>query len=193
MDDLIIFLIYLVIIVGGMVASALQVKKKKQQKSAADALHESDQNQEYNDHHDYGPFRELYDQQLKELEPSVHESIEYGPTLEEEGINVERSDSYEGMAKSYKSDAKIPVAGDSRLTDGKFAEKEKTDVQKWIEKYSALQHELEDDYSRDEISKSEIVSEEAAAEAASRAAEREPFLDLRKAIIYSEILKRREL
>ncbi|MBN1158685.1 MAG: hypothetical protein JXA61_04835 [Bacteroidales bacterium] len=190
MDDLIIFLIYVLIIVGGMVASALQAKKKRQQKSTADIFKESDQSKEYDELPDAGPFAEFFDQQAKEKESPLHESIEYGPTVEEGGYSIEKSDSYEGMTKSMESISKIPEMKIDRVPESRITEK--TDVQKWIEKYNALQKDIEGDYAMDEISKGEIVSEEAAAEKASAVSEQEPFLDMRKAIIYSEILKRKE-
>jgi len=60
-----------------------------------------------------------------------------------------------------------------------------------IAKYEAIRKELNQEFSEDDIAAGEIVSVEAE-EAARSMNERERMFDLRKAIIYSEILKRKE-
>lgn len=192
MDDLVILLIYVLIIVAGMIASAVQAKKKRQQKAAGNVLQQNDPDRDHHGQNDFGPFSDIFDQPSQKQESPDYESVEHGPTVEEGGTNVEKSANYNGMIKSSESDEDDIAIKDADVVYEKSSEAEKTDVQKWIEKYNLLQQEMEEDYGKDEISKGEIVSEQAVSEAASSSAEEEPFLDIRKAIIYSEILKRKE-
>ncbi len=192
MDDLVILLIYVLIIVAGMITSAVQAKKKRQQKAAGNAFQENEKVQDHHDQNDFGSFSNIFDRPSQKQESPEYESIEFGPTVEEGGMDVEKSAGYDGMIKSSESDEEVSAIKDATVEYEKISEAEKTDVQKWIERYNMLQQEIEDDYSKDEISRNEIVSEEIASETAPKPAEEEPFLDMRKAIIYSEILKRKE-
>lgn len=192
MDDLVILLIYVLIIVAGTIASAVQAKKKRQQKATGNLLKEKDKSQNHNDQYDFGPFSDIFDQPSQKRESPGYKSIEFGPTVEEGGMDVEKSADYAGMTEIAENDEEIAAIKDADVVDEITPEAEKTDVQKWIEKYNMLQQEMEGDDSINEITKDEIVSEEIASEAASKLSEGEPFLDMRKAIIYSEILKRKE-
>jgi len=71
-------------------------------------------------------------------------------------------------------------------------EEGQSDIQKMIARYEAVRMELEKDGFEDDIAKGEIVSIEAEEAARARANTGERFFNPRKAIIYSEILKRKE-
>jgi hypothetical protein len=71
-------------------------------------------------------------------------------------------------------------------------EEGQSDIQKMIARYEAIRKELGENENGDDIASGEIVSVEAEESARIKSNENRQFFDLRKAIIYSEILKRRE-
>jgi hypothetical protein len=79
------------------------------------------------------------------------------------------------------------------LSDIETFEEGQSDIQKMIAKYDALRKQLDSEGIGDDIASGEIVSVEAEEEARQKRVEGREFFNARKAIIYSEILKRREL
>jgi hypothetical protein len=71
-------------------------------------------------------------------------------------------------------------------------EEGQSDIQKMIARYDSIRRDLENDFEQDHIASGEIVSVEEEEAALARAPVKERTFDLRKAIIYSEILKRKE-
>ena len=116
------------------------------------------------------------------------ESVESGPSVEEGGLLVDTQEATAElagmkMAEEAKSGEVIPV---------ETFEEGQSDIQKLIAKYDAIRKELADEYGEDDIASGEIVSEEKAKAAQDALPPREPVFVGRKAIIYSEILKRKE-
>jgi hypothetical protein len=71
-------------------------------------------------------------------------------------------------------------------------EEGQSDIQKMIAKYEAIHRELDREVTQDDIASGEIVSVEAEEAAREVAGRDKIFFNARKAIIYSEILKRKE-
>ena len=83
-------------------------------------------------------------------------------------------------------------AVEKEVSEVESFEEGQSDIQKMIAKYEAIRKELEEGGIGDDIASGEIVSVEAEEEARIKKAESRQLFDARKAIIYSEILKRKE-
>lgn len=195
--DLVSLLIWVALGLIGVVSSAIKSKAKRpmnpdQSRPQVPRTMQAD-SQEYEP--DLGSLLEMFEvnkpkQARPESEPE-YESVERGASVEEAGWNVDTKEAafeLEGMSLSNKeSTLDVPNKSDIEVF-----EEGQSDIQKMIAKYDALRKELDPSESDNDIASGEIVSVEAAEEAeAKRKANRE-FFDPRKAIIYSEILKRRE-
>ncbi|MFO7369675.1 MAG: hypothetical protein R6X09_05330 [Bacteroidales bacterium] len=195
MDDLVELLIYLAIVVVGIIASARRNRKKAQ--------HPGEMNQapgfprsltpdpEKDLGPDLGPLAELFGLP-KNVHPTYeYESVENGPSVEEAGMNVdtvEAAAEMAGMALDRVENASSESI--DTITPESFEEGQ-SDIQKMIAKYDAIRRKI-DLSDEDDIAKGEIVSVEAAEAADKASRSKERFFEPRKAIIYSEILKRRE-
>jgi hypothetical protein len=194
MDDLLEVLLYVVIGLVGIIASAYK-NKKKAQPVVPSQRPQMSREMPAEPEHDYGPelgpLMEIFDIPRHQPVKPVYESVEDGPSVEEEGWEVDSEESsveLAGLSTEYE--------GRSGEVQGKTVdivpEEGQSDIQKMIAKYNAISKELGEDGFGEEISASEIVSVEAEEEARLKRAPKEAFFDPRKAVIYSEILKRKE-
>jgi hypothetical protein len=194
-EDLVSLLIYLALGLVGVIASAYKNKAKRQQannqpRPQVPRTFSADPEKEYGP--DLGPLVELFDIPKKttqsEYKPE-YESVEYGPSVEESGMNVDSEEASQEMAgmsiDRTVSSVEEPVSEVETFEEGQ------SDIQKMIAKYNALRTEMDDALGED-IASSEIVSIEAEEEARQKRISSTEFFDIRKAIIYSEILKRKE-
>jgi hypothetical protein len=195
-EDTISLLIYLALGLVGVIASAYKNKMKKQQNASRPRTSQSAPSpsapaNEYEP--DLGPLMELFEiPRPRQQEPVEvdYESVESGPSLEEAGMIVE---SREGSAKLAEMQLDSNISSvDKQVSEIESFEEGQSDIQKMIAKYEALRKEMEDDELGDDIARGEIVSVEAEEAAKIKKAEGMDYFDLRKAIIYSEILKRKE-
>jgi hypothetical protein len=192
MDDLRELIIYIIIGLIGVIASAYQNKQKRKQAGSKPSARPvprdilTEPRQEFEP--DLGPLMELFEIPRKVQEP-LEESVESGPAVEEGGLMVDTQEAsleLEGMkaeAEGFAQETSLPTP---------TFEEGQSDIQKMIAKYDAIREEFENEYDRDDIASGEIVSVEAEALARLKSLPDEPVFVLRKAIIYSEILKRKE-
>jgi hypothetical protein len=184
-DDLTQLLIYVVIGVIGLLANAYKNKMKKQQASGQRRVPGVPRNLPADPERDFGPelgpLMELFDIPKKTPEPYEYETVEQGPSVEEAGMAVDTEEASAELAgmKVVESDVESFEEGQS-------------DIQKMIAKYEAIRKELDQNGIQDDIAMGEIVSVEAEDAAKAMAVKDKHFFDPRKAIIYSEILKRKE-
>jgi hypothetical protein len=194
-DDLVQLLIYVVIGLIGVIASAYRNKKKQSQTASRPGTPVIPRNLPADPGKDFGPelgpLMELFDIPRPKPEPLEYETVESGPAIEEAGMKVdspEGSAELAGMAVEAEGASvekiEAPVAEDF--------EEGQSDIQKMIAKYEAINKALSQEANQDDIASGEIVSVEAEESLRSQSGKREVFFDLRKAIIYSEILKRKE-
>jgi len=192
-DDVLQILLYVVIGVIGVIASAYQNKQKRKQAGSRppvkrmprDILAEPDRDFEPS----LGPLMEIFDIPRMSPPQPAEESVESGPSVEEGGMLVDTQESAAElagmkMAEEDKSGEVMPVK--------ETFEEGQSDIQKLIAKYDAIRKELAQEYGEDDIASGEIVSVEKAQAALEALPPREPIFEPRKAIIYSEILKRKE-
>jgi hypothetical protein len=128
----------------------------------------------------------------KDVQPTYeYESVENGPSVEEAGMHVDTREAAAEMA-GMDLDRMENASSESidTITPESFEEGQ-SDIQKMIARYEAVRKKL-DLSDEDDIAKGEIVSVEAAEAADEALRSKERFFQPRKAIIYSEILKRRE-
>lgn len=196
-NDLVSLLIWVALGLIGVVSSAIKSKAKRpmnpdQSRPQVPPTMKADPH-EFEP--DLGSLLEMFEvNRPKQVNPEPepeYESVEKGASVEEAGWNVDTKEAayeLEGMSLSNKeSTLDVP-----KKSDVEVFEEGQSDIQKMIAKYESLRKELDPSESDNDIASGEIVSVEAAEEAeAKRKANRE-FFDPRKAIIYSEILKRRE-
>jgi hypothetical protein len=194
-DDLVQLLIYGAIGLIGVIASAYRNKKKHSQTTFKPGAPVVPRNLPADPGKDFGPelgpLMELFDIPQPKPEPLEYETVESGPTVEEAGMQV---DSPEGSAElagmtveaegALVDKIEIPVAADF--------EEGQSDIQKMIAKYEAINKALSQEGILDDIASSEIVSVEKEESLRAQSGKKEAFFDPRKAIIYSEILKRKE-
>ena len=184
-------LLYVIIGLIGVIASAYQNRQKKKQAASMPQAKRIPREIVAEPEPDFGPelgpLMELFDIPPKAQAP-VYETVESGPTVEEEGVLV---DAQEGAAelegiRTVSEGTSLDTVQPESLEEGQ------SDIQKMIARYEAIRKELSpDDEGIDEIAAGEIVSVEMEEAAKSRNT-RERVFDLRQAIIYSEILKRKE-
>ena len=183
-------LLYVIIGLIGVIASAYQNKQKRKQAASRPPVKQVPRDIPAEPVPDFGPelgpLMEIFDIPQKNLSQE-YETVEDGATVEEGGMLV---DSKEGASEleGINNAAEGPSLD---TVQPETFEEGQSDIQKMIAKYEAIRKELSQEFSEDEIAAGEIVSVEAE-EAAKLKNIREPMFDLRKAIIYSEILKRKE-
>lgn len=194
-DDLVQLLIYVAIGLIGVIASAYKNKKRQSQTANRPGAPVFPRNLPADPGKDFGPelgpLMELFDIPRPKPEPMEYETVESGPTVEEDGMKV---DSQEGSAElagmtveaegALVEKVEVPVAADF--------EEGQSDIQKMIAKYEAINKALGQESIMDDIASGEIVSVEKEEILRAQSDKRKVFFDLRKAIIYSEILKRKE-
>jgi hypothetical protein len=194
-DDLVQLLIYVAIGLIGVIASAYKNKKKQSQTASRPGTPAIPRNLPADPGKDFGPelgpLTELFDIPRPKPEPLEYETVESGPTVEEAGMNVDSPESAAELAGmmveaegALVEKIEIPVAADF--------EEGQSDIQKMIAKYEAINKALSQESIMDDIASSEIVSVEKEESLKAQSGKKEVFFDLRKAIIYSEILKRKE-
>ena len=195
MDDLVQLLIYLAIGLIGIIASARKKRKSIQypgeMKQSPGFPRSLTPDPEKELAPDLGPLAELFGLP-KNVQPTYeYESVENGPSVEEAGMNVDNREAAAEMAGMDLDRIENASSESIDTVTPESFEEGQSDIQKMIAKYEAVRKEL-DLSDEDDIAKGEIVSVEAA-EAADKAMRSEArFFEPRKAIIYSEILKRRE-
>ena len=178
-NDLVSLLIYVVMIVIAVVVSAYQADKKKKQGAGGRLPGQSQQSSPQPDEPVFDPFRDLFDHSEQSETTPVYTSIEEGPSVESGGTDIERSEKYEGMSS-------LTIDGANKTEAPEPAE-----IDNYIEA-SAMDEIPEIDYDENFIKAGEIVSEEASNLARTEIEKNISHFDIRKAIIYSEILKRKE-
>jgi|GEM_PF-2309334 hypothetical protein len=197
-NDLIQLLIYVAIGLIGVIASAYKNRMKRQQ--AADRAQNTrvPRNLPADPERDFapelGPLLEMFDIPRTRQIPAEYETVEGGPGVEEDGMKAESEAASVELAGlkmeeeglSYEKEAREAVPEADSFEEGQ------SDIQKMIAKYEAIHRELDKDLIQDEIASGEIVSVETEELARARIARNRHFFDPRLAIIYSEILKRRE-
>ena len=194
-NDLLQLLLYVVIGLIGVVASAYKNKMKKQQAGNKPAIPGIPRNLPADPGKDFGPdlgpLMELFDIPKPKQEPVEYETVESGPSVEEAGMNVDTAEASAELAGMTAEAEGLEVEKPEK-SDVESFEEGQSDIQKMIAKYEAIRKELDQDYIQDDIALGEIVSVEAEEEAKTKAPVTERFFNPRKAIIYAEILKRRE-
>jgi hypothetical protein len=180
MDDLTQLLIYLLLGLIGVLASAYQSKRKKQQAAARKKVPPEIRTQEERDFRpDLGPFMEMFDIPVnKPVQPA------YDSTVSEE-IAVEED--YEGPDNPVSKLDMVPVEETEAL-----AEEGQPALRQSIGFYQEMHPDLEAESIKDDIALEEITSVEISEAREKEKKEMAGFFDARKAIIYSEILKRKE-
>jgi hypothetical protein len=193
--DLISLLIWLGIALLGAVGSAIKNKARKAQNASrpkAEVPHTFTAEPKGFEP-DLGSLMELFDipRQQPQGQTEEYETIERGPSVEEAGMNVdtrEASIELAGMSvDTNESSLDVP-----NKNEVEAFEEGQSDIQKMIARYEAIRKELDPTDMDNDIASGEIVSVEAAEEAEAQRRSGIEFFNLRKAIIYSEILKRRE-
>lgn len=202
MDDIIGFLIYALIIVIGVVASAVQAKKKAQAGRKPEVRKPSAGAETM------PPFFDvLKDKRIEEIfgvppqtterhpfEP-VHESVEAGPSVEEVyderyfGKNVEEGPSVEQGSSEAEKKPVYKSIEDHIRNQKRTGQTEISNL--YEEGVSVFGNEI-NEIESNIISEGEIVSEEATAEAERKFQRDRIRKDWRQAIIYVEILKRKD-
>jgi hypothetical protein len=190
-DDLIQLLIYFGIILVGVFASAVKNSKKKQQQAARQIQPKVPRTFTADPGKDFGPdlrpLLELFDIPVD----NQGKSVEDGPSVEEAGMMIDTQEASlekSGMEMEANADLleKEGIQGRDDLEEGQ------SDIQKMIAKYEAIRSELDADQYNDSIASEEIRSVEEKENARSGSEGYEKLFDPKKAIIYSEILKRKE-
>jgi hypothetical protein len=194
-NDLLQLLIYVVIGLIGVIASAYKNKMKRQQAGAKPNMPVMPRNLPADPGKDFGPelgpLMELFDIPKPTQVPYEYETIERGPAVEEAGMAVDTEEASAELAGMTVEAEGLAMEKQEKSSVEEFEEGQ-SDIQKMIAKYEAIRKELDQSGLPDDIAAGEIMSVEAEEAARVKADKGERFFDLRKAIIYSEILKRRE-
>lgn len=194
MDDLVELLIYLAIGLIGIIASARRNKKKIQRpgemNQAPGFPRSLTPDPEKDFAPDLGPLAELFDLPRNVQPTYEYESVENGPSVEEAGMNVDTREAAAELAGMSMDHSETEAESIDTIPSESFEEGQ-SDIQKMIARYEAVRKKL-DLNEDDDIAKGEIVGVEAAEASSKTSGDKERFFDPRKAIIYSEILKRRE-
>ena len=188
MDDIVSLLLYVVMILAAFIASAYQAKKRKAQQRQGPVTAERQEDQEAEGHPDLGPLGDFFDMQEKRRIPPEYETLEAGPSVEEEGDMVERSVIYEPMTPDSAGTSARSESNEV-LPTSRFAEEGQPALTR-MDATEDLTAYLTDEDVLEDIAAGEIVSEEEAEALAKK--RKQEGTDWRKAIIYFEILKRRE-
>jgi hypothetical protein len=193
-NDLTSLLIYVALGLVGVIASAYKNKMKKQQAASKPYIPSvprkfpADPEQVFGP--ELGPLMELFDIPKKGQDPADYETVERGPSVEEAGMAVDTEKASIELAGMNLDNPESELEK-QEVSDVPFEEGQ-SDIQKMIAKYEAIRKELNQDGIQDDIAMGEIVSVEAEENAKANAGAVERYFIPRKAIIYSEILKRKE-
>lgn len=191
-DDLFQTLLYILIAVVGVIGSAYQNQQKKKRAGAGTKVRPmpGDVLSEPHGEFDFGPLLDVFDIPAKpEPREESPESVENGPSVEEGGEMFDSREAAAEMEGLKMAQESIPV--DTVPTPESFEEGQ-SDMQKMAARYEELNRELNKGYDDDAISSGEILSHEETLVREAQIAEKKRFFEPRKAIIYAEILKRKE-
>ncbi len=195
MDNTVELIIYLAIAVIGIIANARRNRKKVEHpgemKQSPGYPRTLTPDPEKDFAPDLGPLAELFGLPKTVQPPYEYESVENGPTIEEAGMNVDTSEAAAEMAGMDLDRIENASSESIDTVTVESFEEGQSDIQKMIAKYDAIRKKLEFS-DEDDIAKGEIVSVEAAEVADQALRSKARFFEPRKAIIYSEILKRKE-
>jgi hypothetical protein len=192
--DFFLLLIYIALGLFGVIASAYKNKKKAQKPNAkpyspaVPRTFTADPQTDFGP--DLGPLVELFDLPRRAPVTQDYETIERGPSVEEDGMNVDTEEASAELA-GMDMEKPVPEAESIDVVPEKSFEEGQSDIQKMLAKYEAIRKEL-DESDEDDIAKGEIMSVENEEKARLKRASEEKYFNPRKAIIYSEILKRKE-
>jgi len=194
MDDLLELFIYIAIGLIGVIASAYRNRKKMQQRNVRQQVPQVPRNLPADPGRDFGPelgpLMELFDIPRQLPKQTEFESVESGPGVEDTGLNVDTAESSAELAgMSLEAEG---ILEKDVVSEVETFEEGQSDIQKLIAKYEAMQKEADQDAIGDKIAHGEIVSADSETGVRTGMIEDERFFDPRKAIIYAEILKRRE-
>jgi len=192
MDDFVEILIYIALGLIGVVASAYKNRKKQAQRPVA--RQQAPKPEVLADPHpdfgpELGPLLEMFDIPYKKKAEPVYETIESGPSVEEGGMEFDTAEST--LEWSGSGDAVSAKAEPTELIDQPTGEGV-SEIQKMIDRFNRLKAENPNLEYGDDISEGEIVSEETLEERRLAEIADLDYFNARKAIIYSEILKRKE-
>ena len=191
-DDWISTVLYIVIALAGVIGSAYQNQQKKKRAEAGpkgrpvprDILAEPQPE------FDLGPLMEVFDIPARRPAPvSEPETVESGPSVEEGGMLVDAREAAAEMDGLRMAENTTPL---DTVPETQSFEEGQSDIQKMVARYEALNRQYNQEVEEESISAGEIVSHEEALIREAQTAERKRFFNPRKAIIYSEILKRKE-
>lgn len=192
MDDFVEILIYIALGLIGVVASAYKNKKKQAQRPVPRQQAprpEVQANPQPDFGPELGPLLEMFDIPYKKKEEPVYETIESGPSVEEDGMDFDTAEST--LEWTGSRDAAIAKTETTESLD-QYTGEGVSEIQKMIDRYNKLKAENPNLEYGDEISAGEIVSEEVLEERRLAEVVDLDSFNAKKAIIYSEILKRRE-
>jgi hypothetical protein len=201
MDDLLQILIYVAIGLIGIIASVYKNKKMKQQAGGYPRNQRTQgtptvprdvvSKPQHDFGPDLGPLMEIFEIPHRPQEKPTYETVEDGPSVEEGGMEVDTAKaSSELTGITMENEGKIMEQNITSVQDS--FEEGQSDIQKMIAKYNAISKQLGEEDFGEAISAGEIVSVEAEEDIRARKQKMYQFFDARKAIIYSEILKRKE-
>ena len=194
-DDLTQLLIYAALALLGIIASAYKNKMKRRQSSTGShgpvTPPRLPADPENGFPPELGPLADLFDIPRPKAEPPEYETVESGPAIEEAGMKVDTEVASAEMAGMTAESAGSSVEGEG-IIDVPVLEEGQSEIQKMIAKYEAIRKELDQGFMQEDIASGEIVSVEDEEKAKAGKPPSESFFDLKKAIIYSEILKRKE-
>ena len=194
-NDLLEILLYVGLGLAGVIASAYKNKKKMQAPSGPPRTTRMPREVLAQPGHDFGPdlgpLMDIFDIPRPSQEKPAYETVESGPTVEEGGFEVDTEKAAAELA-GLSSENEGPSAEEQGMHVEEIPEEGQSDIQKMIAKYNAISKELGEQGFGEDISASEILSVEAEEEAKAKLAPKERYFKPRKAIIYSEILKRKE-
>ncbi len=191
-DDWISTVLYIVIALAGVIGSAYQNQQKKKRAEAGpkgrpvprDILAEPQPE------FDLGPLMEVFDIPVRKPAPvSEPETVESGPSVEEGGMLVDAREAAAEMDGLKMAENATPL---DTVPETQSFEEGQSDIQKMVARYEALNRQYNQEVEEESISAGEIVSHEESMKREAQSAEGKRFFNARKAIIYSEILKRKE-
>jgi hypothetical protein len=191
-EDWISTVLYIVIALAGVIGSAYQNQQKKKRAEAGpksrpaprDILAEPPRG------FDLGPLMEVFDIPARPPVPVAEpETVESGPSVEEGGMLVDTREAAAEMDGLRMTETAKPL---DTVPEPASLEEGQSDLRKLAARYEALNRQYNQEVEEESISADEIVSHEETLKREAQIAERKRFFNPRKAIIYSEILKRKE-
>jgi hypothetical protein len=191
-DDLVQTVLYILIALIGVIGSAYQnmQKKKKAQGTPSARPMPRDIMAEPQQEFDFGPLLDVFDiPPRRQQAETVAETVESGPSVEEGGDLVDSKEAaaeMDGLKMAREANSLDVVPETESFEEGQ------SDIQKMIARFEELGKEYNQETGADAISEGAIVSHEEDLARQERDRENERFFNPRKAIIYAEILKRKE-